>query len=104
MFYVIGHDHITDSHKLQETIYKLVQSEQLARIDKQIPHTKEREILQYTVDRHNDPAYPDYTYFSFINHATKELLDQYNVDYEHLGEINELPQNSSLLIRNTRFL
>lgn len=104
MFYVIGHDHLTDSHKLQEKIHNLVQNEHLSRIDNQAPYTKEREILHYAINRHHDPDYPDYRYFSYINHTTKEMLDQYNIGYEHLGEIEELPEKSSLLVRNTRLL
>lgn len=103
MFYVIGHDHSTDCHKLQMTIHSLVESEHLARIENNTPYTKEREILHYTSTRHKDPNFPDYTYFSYINHTTKEMLDQYNIAYEHLGEIDEIPGSASLLIRNSRF-
>lgn len=104
MFYVIGHDHLTDSHKLQEEIYRKVQSEQLERIENKAPYTKEREILHYAINRHDDPAFPDYRYFSYINSHTKDLLDQYNIPYEHLGEIDEVPSKASLLIRNSRFI
>lgn len=104
MFYVVGHDTLSDSGSLQKKIMTFLQQEQINRANSKIPYTKERQILHYATNSFDDPEYPDYHYFSYINAATKQLLQDYKIDFEELGTIDSLPAGTSLLIRNSRFL
>ncbi|MBD8838877.1 hypothetical protein IFU39_13735 [Paenibacillus sp. CFBP 13594] len=104
MFYVIGHESLTNSGDLQRQIMQHLQNEQITRAQNAIPYTKEREILHYATNTYKDPRNPEYDYFSYINSNTRDLLLYYNIDFEELDTIVTLPKGVSLLIRNTRFL